>query len=161
MRRSLALAVLVLVALVACDNPPAAPSIIITNNNNNTNNNGQGTPSPSPSPSAGAIARVTVGTFGQSCPAGVTPAAAGSRQMRVLCSYDVTCTPRDATGAQLPESVHGPDAAWSASPTGLVEILTGGSNAFNVIASARAPGVVTIACAVKGVTGSTQYEVVR
>lgn len=111
------LAALVLVALVSwgCQiGDTSGPTQVVTIT--------QPTPSPTPapvaSPSPGSTAipagsYVRVGMFSCSCPGGGGCGPNSAATVPVGCTANITATPKDAAGNDLPATVHGPAIFWS------------------------------------------------
>jgi hypothetical protein len=153
-------AVAALAVGISCTPPPTEPGDInIDIENTNTNNSGGGGgATPSPSPSVGAIARVGIGAFGESCPPGKV-IAGGDRdnQVRVGCEAAITCSPLDSQGREIfNEEVHGvaPDFFGVTGPSAAFQVTQWSGNRFNIDADALSPGTVTLTCTVKGITSS-------
>lgn len=133
------LAVAVL-ALVACGDT-------YNGGDNITNNNflgGSPTASPSPGgagggcPVSGVIDSIRVSPFGYQCPAGTTVPVNSSGVLPAGCTAIVTATPKDPTGRDVPDNVHGPNIAWS-TPIGasLINVDDFAGQPFNKNVSAR------------------------
>jgi len=121
-----------------------------------------GTPGASPSPGAGGSlpegSRIAIFQFGQSCPSGVTVPANGTRQCKMGCTCDYTCTPKGPDGTDLPEAVHGPTATWAVE-FGQDRVSVQRDN-FNLRVRPVAPGEFGLACTVKNLTGRVDASVI-
>ena len=117
-------------------------------------------PSPSPSP-GGKLpegSRIAVLQYGQTCPSGVTVPKNGTRECKMGCTCDWTCTPKGPDGTDLPESVHGPTATWAVL-AGSEHINVSRAN-FNLQIKPVSLGTFTISCTVKDLTGTVDGAVV-
>jgi hypothetical protein len=166
-RRFALLSVLALAAtLPACDRifGPDDPPPSITQQVNVVVNTGPTAPTPSASPSVapggvpvppGAVARVTLTQFGETCPAGV-PASGVDRSVRVGCTKFLTCTPRTADGQDAvsvypslrPDYLRQSSGFQNATGTG------GGADGYNLDAKGLQPGVARYECSVNGVAAA-------
>lgn len=158
----LALAAIAVMAIVACgDNYIGGDTI--------TNNNYGPTPTTSPSPAvgscpvAGVIDSIRVGPFGYRCTAGTIPPANGSGTLPVGCAADVTATPKDAAGNDVPAAVHGQGIVWSTVIGSSLIDVTDGSQPFNKNVSARqgiTSGEFQLAASLCGKTGAWNGRVI-
>ena len=111
----------------------------------NNNDNGQSpTTSPSPGaapgcPVAGVIDSIRVNPFGYRCTAGPTPNN-GSGTLPANCQADVTATPKDAAGNDVPAAVHGQGIRWSVPIGASLIFVDDGVQPFNKSVSVR-PGI--------------------
>lgn len=148
-----------LVVVVGC----RAPNGDVINIFNTLTTGSSSTPGAAPSPGedGGTLppgSFIRIGLFGQSCPAGVTPPQNSTRQIKIGCTGQITATPKDAQGNDLPSAVHGRIIAWSVpAGSGLVIVLAD-SEPFNRSARCQGAGVFTLAATVKGVVGSADFE---
>lgn len=115
------------------------------------------TSSPNPTPSSspgGAIASVSVGPFAWAC------TKPDDNHVPVGCTVTFTATPKFASGADAPESVHGPNAEWLiVSGSGAISLADYGGNQFNKLARGLAPGPFRLRVTVQGVAGEYAGDV--
>lgn len=153
------------VLLLSCEqDPPTLPDITVINTATN-NNGGSNGPSATPTPGTGgdlpAGAFLRQGIFGQSGASNCSGIPNSSRQVRVGCTANLTCTPKFADGTDIPASLHGPNATWT--------VLVGAErievrrtdNPFNLDIIGRQVGNFTLQCAVKNLTSTADYTVIQ
>lgn len=145
---------LTMIAWACAPQAPTPPSPV-TVINTNTNTISGGNPSAAPSPGAGgAVASVGISEFGERCPAGVEPANAAARQVRIGCTSDVTCNPKDAAGKvifNLAITGPAPDAFIQTGGGGFGRFAQDDTNPFNGTITGLAAGTVRLLCTVRGV----------
>lgn len=158
------LAALVCVAAVGCTiGDQVGPTQVVTIS--------QPTPSPtplptaSPSPGSSAIppgSYVRVGMFSCSCPSGKACSPNGAATLQVGCTAQITATPKDASGTDLPAAVHGPSIAWSFVGQGsIVRCAEWANERFNAECVALAAGSAGISASVPGIApGSLTLTVI-
>lgn len=133
---------------VACSNEDPAPttptSIVIVNNNTNNNGNpGGGSPSPGAG-SCAAVATVRVNPFGIRCPSGTPTPRNGEGILPLACLADLTATPKDSSGTDVPAAIHGQNIVWSVIVGAERIRLVDESNPFNKTIVPVSVGPVTI-----------------
>ena len=111
-----------------------------------TNNNITAPPTTTPSPGgptgcpvAGVIDSIRVNPFGYRCTSGPTPNNS-SGTLPANCQADVTATPKDAAGNDVPAAVHGQGIRWSVPIGASLIFVDDGVQPFNKAVSVR-PGV--------------------
>jgi hypothetical protein len=162
----LAIVAIAALALVACGDT-------YNGGDNITNNNflGGGQPSASPSPGgsgscpvSGVIASIRVSPFGYQCQAGVPVPNNSSGTLPAGCTAIVTATPKDATGRDVPDNVHGPNIVWATEiGAALLNVDDFPGQAFNknvTPATGVTSGEFRLAATVCGVTGAWNGRVV-
>lgn len=153
------LAVLGALLLVGCSDPPAGPTIIVTNNNTNTNNVGQaGAPQPGPTPvscSATPVVRLTMGVMSGRTASGAV-LGSGTKSAPVGSTLNLDITPRGPDGQPVPTLCH--DLKPAVTPHGGCSISEQ-ANAFtpNLVLTAAGPCVVSAAA--NGQTASDIFTV--
>jgi hypothetical protein len=124
-----------------------------------------GSPSPGASPTSpgceAAVKSVRVNPFGYSCDDGVDKPANSSGLLPLGCTAHVTATPKDQTGKDVPDTVHGPIAGWSVSFGGShVEVTPDPNQPFNVNVRATSVGEFSLETSVCNVRGAWAGRVV-
>ena len=144
---------------LACEREaPTIPNI--TNILNNVN--GGQNPTASPSPTSGDLppgSRLAILMFGVSGPSGCVKINA--RDIKNGCTGNITCTPKDANGLDLPEAIHGPNASWSVVSGQANVNVQRTDNPFNIDVRALALGSFALQCSVKNLTATVDFNVVQ
>ena len=148
-----------LVCLVGCgDNYIGGDTI--TNNNFGPAPTTSPTPQAGTCPVAGVIDSIRVNPFGYRCTGG-TPPANGSGVLPSTCSADVTATPKDAAGNDVPAAVHGQGIVWSVPIGATVIFVDDGAQPFNKVVTPRGTsGEFQVAATLCGVTGTWNGRVI-
>lgn len=123
--------------------------------------NGGSNPSgPSTPGCEAAVKSVRVNPFGYDCED--TDAPNNSSGLLPLgCTARVTATPKDATGRDVPDTVHGPNIGWAVSFGGShIEVVDDPSQAFNKNVRAVSVGEFSLTATVCGVSGAWNGRVV-
>lgn len=162
------MAVVVIVATVACIELPGSNTTVITNTNTNNQGN-QPSPGASPSPGAGGscpgaslIAKVRVNPFGMECPEGTPKPNNSSGLLPVGCTAAVTATPKDQFGTDVPAELHGPDITWRiVSGSQYIQVTPDPNQDFNRnVTGLSAPGEFILEATVCGKAGAWEGRTV-
>lgn len=121
---------------------------------------GGGVSGPSTPGCEAAVRSVRVNPFGYDCDDSDSPNNS-SGLLPLGCVARVTATPKDQTGRDVPDTVHGPNISWAVTFGGShVEVVDDPSQPFNKNVRAVSVGEFSLSATVCGVTGAWNGRVV-
>jgi hypothetical protein len=119
------------------------------------------TPAAFPVDASDHVESVRVAFYGIRCANGKTPPGNGEGKLPVGCDGQVTATPKDADGEDVPAVVHGPDIRWDLQEGDQnVEVEDVADQAFNKVVSGVEVGHFILCAEVLGVEGCLFGEVI-
>lgn len=146
-----------LVALAAL---PACQTVTVISDESQNGGGGVGPSGPSAPGCEAMVKTVRVNPFGYDCEDADAPNNS-SGLLPLTCTARVTATPKDATGRDVPDTVHGPNITWSLPFGGShVEVNDDPSQPFNKNVRAVSVGEFSIEATVCGVVGRWNGRVV-
>lgn len=148
------LAVLLAFALPAC----VSQTVIL---DESERSGGGSNPSGPSAPGCEAMVKsIRVNPFGYDCN-DVDAPNNSSGLLPLGCTARVTATPKDATGRDVPDTVHGPNISWAITFGGShIEVVDDPSQAFNKNVRAVSLGEFSLQATVCGITGAWNGRVV-
>jgi hypothetical protein len=152
------MALALVIFLLGCRSPDGATINIFNNLIGSTPTTGGQAPSPAPGGDLPPNSRLAILQYGQTCPPGVTIPRNGTRECKMGCNCDYTCTPKFPDGTDIPSEIHGPIATWA--------VLAGGEHVsvrrdnFNLHVIPVSPGPFTLQCTVRNLVGIVDAAVV-
>ena len=153
-------AVLLALAVAACNGTPAAPTVAPTPAPTPVPTP-EPTPTPAPPQDPGNIASVRVAFYGVVCTNGQQAPNNTARKLPVGCTGYVTATPKQADGTDVRAEDHGPDITWELLQGELqVRVIDDERQPFNKQVKGRRPGDFSLCATVKTVRGCLNAEVI-
>lgn len=151
----------VLVALLAFTVPACQTVIVDTGDTAGGGGNPNGPSAPTTPGCEAAVKSVRVNPFGYDVPDGVARPANSSGLLPIGAVAHTTATPKDASGRDVPDTVHGPNISWAVTFGGShIEVTDDPSQPFNKHIRGLSVGEFQVTATVCGVSGSWTGRVI-